>query len=146
MAEADAVLERQSARPDATSAMLTSVLAKRESAASLEVVARVRARRDSLKADERRARKPDKMRAEQKPTERVPDTLLAAALHIQQYARAWLRRRTKARRKQRSQAAKHMQSSVRTWLLSRDTSPVMSSIPATSVASSRDAIPIVGSP
>ena len=30
MAEADAVLERQAARPDATSAMLTRVLAKRE--------------------------------------------------------------------------------------------------------------------
>ena len=32
----------------------------RGSAASPEVVARVRARRDSLRADERRARKPDK--------------------------------------------------------------------------------------
>ena len=138
MAEADAVLERQSARPNATSAILTSVLAKRESAASTEVVARVRARRDSLKADERRARKPDKMRAERKPTERVPDALLAAVLHIQQHARAWLRRRTKARRKQRSRAAKHIQSSVRTWLLSRDTPPVISSIPATAVESGNE--------
>jgi len=138
MAEADAVLERQSARPNATSAILTSVLAKRESAASTEVVARVRARRDSLKADERRARKPDKMRAERKPTERVPDALLAAVLHIQQHARAWLRRRTKARRKQRSRAAKHIQSSVRTWLLSIDTPPVISSIPATGVESGNE--------
>ena len=53
MAEANAVLERQVARSDATSAMLTSVLAKRESAASPEVVAHVRARRDSLRAAKR---------------------------------------------------------------------------------------------
>ena len=133
MEEDNAVLERQSARPDATSAMLTSVLAKRGSTASPEVVTRARARRDSLKADERRARKHDKTRAKRNPAERVPDTLLAAALHIQQHTRAWLRRLRVARRKQRSRAAKHMQSSVRTWLLSRDTPPVMSSIPATAV-------------
>ena len=48
--EANAVLERQSARPGATSAMLTSVLTKRGGTASPEVVARTRARRDSLKA------------------------------------------------------------------------------------------------
>ena len=135
MEEANAVLERQSARPDATSAILTSVLAKRESTASPEVIARVRSRRDSLKADERRARKPDLTRAERNPAERVPDTLLAAALYIQQHARAWLRRHTKARRKQRSRAAKHMQSSVRTWLMSRDTPSVTSSIPATAMES-----------
>ena len=60
VAEADAVLERQAARPDATSAMLTSVLLKRGGTASAEVVARARAKRDSLKAAEMRARKPAK--------------------------------------------------------------------------------------
>ena len=49
VAEANAVLERQAARPDATSAMLTSVLLKRGGTASAEVVARTRAKRDSLK-------------------------------------------------------------------------------------------------
>ena len=130
MAEANAVLERQSSRPDATSTMLTSVLLKRGDTASPEVVARTRTKRDSLKAAEMRTRKPAKIKArpERNPAERVPDTLLAAALHIQQHARAWLRRRTKAHRKQRSRAARHIQRSVRTWFLSRDTPPVTSSI------------------
>ena len=140
IAEADAVLERQSARPDATSAMLTSVLLKRGGTASPEVVARTRAKRDSLKATEMRARKPAKIktRPERNPAERVPDTLLAATLHIQQHAHAWLRHRTKARRKQRSRAARHIQRSVRTWFLSRDTPPVTSSIPATAVESGNE--------
>ena len=139
-AEADAVLERQSARPDATSAMLTSVLLKRGGTASPEVVARTRAKRDSLKAAQMRARKPAKIKArpEQNPAERVPDTLLAAALHIQQHARAWLRRRTKAHRKQRSRAARHIQRSVRTWFMSRDTPPVALSILAAVVESGNE--------
>ena len=141
VSEANAVLERQSARPDATSAMLTSVLLKRAGAASPEVVARTRAKRDLLKAAEMRARKPAKTKArpEQNPAERIiPDLLLAAALHIQQHARAWLRCRTKARRKRRSRAARHLQRSVRTWFLSRDTRPVTSSIPATAAESGNE--------
>jgi hypothetical protein len=141
VSEANAVLERQSARPDATSAMLTSVLLKRGGTASPEVVARTRAKRDLLKAAEMRARKPAKTKArpEQDAAERAPDLLLAAALHIQQHARAWLRCRTKARRKRRSRAARHIQRSVRTWLfLSRDTPPVTSSIPATAAESGNE--------
>jgi hypothetical protein len=141
IAEANAVLERQSSRPDATSAMLTSVLLKRGGTASPEVVARTRAKRDLLKAAEMRARKPAKTKArpEQDAAERAPDLLLAAALHIQQHARAWLRCRTKARRKRRSRAARHIQRSVRTWLfLSRDTPPVTSSIPATAAESGNE--------
>jgi hypothetical protein len=140
IAEANAVLERQSSRPDATSAMLTSVLLKRGGTASPEVVARTRAKRDLLKAAEMRARKPTKTKArpEQGPAERLQDFLLAAALHIQQHARAWLRCRTKARRKRRSRAARHLQRSVRTWFLSRDTRPVTSSIPATAAESGNE--------
>ena len=77
-------------------------------------------------------------RARRSPGERAPDALLAAALHIQQHARAWLRCRTKARRKRRSRAARHIQRSVRTWFLSRDTPPVTSSIPATVVESGNE--------
>ena len=125
MAEANAVLERQSARPDATSAILTSVLAKRESAASPEVVAHVRARRDSLRAGERMARKPVSARPGRDLTERIcrrvdlVDARPTAALILQRRVRAWLRCRKKARRKKRSRAAKRIQSSVRTWLLLR---------------------------
>ena len=129
VAEADAVLERQSARPDATSAMLTRVLAKREGAASPDVVARARTQRDSLRAAERAARRPAKARPERGSAERVrregaepmADARLAAALHatlvLQQHARAWLRCRRKARRKRRSRAAKSIQRAVRAWLL-----------------------------
>ena len=140
MAESDAVLKRQSARPDATSAMLTSVLLKRGGTSSPEVVARTRAKRDSLKAAEMRARKPAKIKArpERNPGERAQDALLAAALHIQQQARAWLRRRTKAHRKQRSRAARHIQRSVRTWFMSRDTPPVTLSILAAVVESGNE--------
>ena len=118
------------AMADATSTMLTSVLLKRGDTASPEVVARTRTKRDSLKAAEMRTRKPAKIKArpERNPGERAPDTLLAAALHIQQHARARIRRRTKALRKQRSRAARHIQRSVRTWFLSKDTPPVTSSI------------------
>ena len=125
IAEADAVLERQSARPDATSAMLTSVLAKRKSAASTEVVAHVRARRDSLRDAERMARKPVSVRPGRDLTERIcrrvdlVDARPTAALILQRRVRAWLRCRKKARRKTRSRAAKRIQSSVRTWLLLR---------------------------
>ena len=125
MAEANAVLERQVARSDATSAMLTSVLAKRESAASPEVVAHVRARRDSLRAGERMARKPVSARPGRDLTERIcrrvdlVDARPTAALILQRRVRAWLRCRKKARRKKRSRAAKRIQSSVRTWLLLR---------------------------
>ena len=139
MAEANAVLERQSARPDATSAMLTSVLAKRESVASPEVVAHVRARRDSLRAAERMARKPVSARPGRDLTERIcrrvdlVDARPTAALILQRRVRAWLRCRKKARRKKRSRAAKRIQSSVRTWLLLRV--EVKSSIAATAASS-----------
>ena len=46
--------------------------------------------------------------------------------------------RTKARRKRRSRAARHIQRSVRTWCLSRDTPPVTSSIPATAAESGNE--------
>ena len=126
VAEADAVLERQSARPDVTSAILTSVLLKRVGTASPEVVARTRARRDSLKAAEMRARKPVKaMPEERNAAERLRSDgetsarLMAAAILLQRRARAWLRCRKKLRRKKRSRAAKLLQRSVRTWLLLR---------------------------
>ena len=126
VAEANAVLERQSARPDATAAILTSVLLKRGGLASPEVVARTRAKRDSLKAAEMRARKPVKaMPKERNAAERLrtdgdlTDARLAAALLLQRCARTWLRCRKKLRRKQRSRAAKLIQRSVRTGLLLR---------------------------
>ena len=125
MEEANAVLERQAARPGATSAMLTSVLAKRESAASPKVVAHVRTRRDSLRAAERMARKPVSVRPGRDLTERIcrrvdlVDARPTAALILQRRVRAWLRCRKKARRKKRSRAAKRIQSSVRSWLLLR---------------------------
>ena len=126
VAEANAVLERQAARPDATAAILTSVLLKRGGTASPEVVARTRAKRDSLKAAEMRARKPVKaMPKERNAAERLrtdgdlTDARLAAALLLQRCARTWLRCRKKLRRKQRSRAAKLIQRSVRTWLLAK---------------------------
>ena len=125
MAEANAVLLRQASRPDATSAVLTSVLVKRESAASPEVVARVRARRDALRAAERRARKPNKAKPEANVAERIridvglSKARLAAALLLQRRARTWLRYHKKLRRKKRSRAAKLIQRSVRTWLFLR---------------------------
>jgi len=127
MAEADAVLERQAARPDATSAMLTRVLAKREGAASPKVVARARTQRDALKAAERAARRPAKRtarpergaaeRARREGAEPSTDARSAAArLLLQRHARAWLRGRRKLRRKERSRAAKSIQRAVRAWL------------------------------
>ena len=132
--EANNVLERQVARLDATSAMLTSVLAKRESAASPEVVARVRVRRDSLKAAERRAQGPFKARPARSPSKMVHENVvfasarLAAAGLLQRYARVWLRRRKKLRRKERSRAAKSLQRSVRAWLLPRVVASATSSV------------------
>ena len=121
VAEANAVLERQAARPDATAAILTSVLLKRGGTASPEVVARTRAKRDSLKAAEMRARKPPKAKPEEPSTaaETIRLGRLAAALLLQRHARAWLRCRKKMRRRQRSRAAKLIQLAVRTWLLLR---------------------------
>ena len=121
VAEANAVLERQSARPDATAAILTSVLLKRGGTASPEVVARARAKRDSLKAAEMRARKPAKAKPEERTAaERLPSArFVAAALLLQRRARAWLRCRKKLQRRQRSRAAKLIQLAVRTWLLLR---------------------------
>ena len=125
VAEADAVLERQAARPDATSAMLTRVLAKREGTASPDVVARTRTQRDSLRVAERAARRPAKARPERGSAERVrregaelvSDARSAAArLLLQRHARAWLRGRRKLRRKERSRAAKSIQRAVRAWL------------------------------
>ena len=124
IAEANAVLKHQSARPDATSAMLTSVLLKRGGTASPEVVARARAKRDSLKAIERGARKPAKAKREEPNSAgqvRISGDLtndrFDAALLLQRRVRSWLRCRKKLRRKQRNRAAKRIQSSVRTWLL-----------------------------
>jgi len=126
--EANAVLERQAARPDATAAILTSVLLKRGGTASPEVVARARAKRDSLKAAEMRARKPAAKATPEEPNaaERLRTDgdltnarLAAAALLLQRRARTWLRSRKKLRRKQRSCAAKLIQLAVRTWLLLR---------------------------
>ena len=107
--------------------MLTSVLLKRGGTASPEVVARARAKRDLLKTTEMRARKPAKAKREEpNAAERVRidgdltnDPRLDAALLLQRCVRAWLRCRKKARRRQRSRAAKRIQSSVRTWLLTR---------------------------
>ena len=121
MAEANAILERQSARPDATAAILTSVLLKRGGIASPEVVARTRAKRDSLKAAEMRARKPPKTKPEEHDAaERVGKgidggldnaRLTAAALLLQRRARTWIRCRKKLRRRQRGRAAKRTFSS-----------------------------------
>ena len=137
--EANAVLERQSARPDATSAMLTSVLLKRGGTASPEVVARTRAKRDSLKAIERDARKPAKAKLEDHNVaiqirfdgDLSDARLVAAALLLQRRARTWLRCRKKLRRKQRSRAAKLIQHSVRTWLLLGAVAKPAASITAT---------------
>ena len=121
------MLERQMARPDATSAMLTRVLAKRGDAASADVLARARARRDALKTEERQARKDTKegpapperasaaARARREGAEVVARSA-AAALLLQRHARAWLRGRKKARRKLRSRAAKTIQRHARAWL------------------------------
>ena len=121
VAEANAVLERQAARPDATAAILTSVLLKRGGTASPEVVARTRAKRDSLKAAEMRARKPAKAKREERTAaERLPSArFVASALLLQRCARTWLRSRKKLQRRQRSRAAKRIQLAVRTWLLLR---------------------------
>ena len=126
IAEANAVLERQAARPDATAAILTSVILKRGSTASPEVVARARAKRDSLKAAEMRARKPVKaMPEERNAAERLltdgktSARLMGAALLLQRRARTWLRSRKKLRRKKRSRAAKLIQLAIRTCLLLR---------------------------
>ena len=126
VAEADAVLERQSARPDATSAMLTSVLLKRGGTASPGVVARTRAKRDSLKAAEMRARKP----AKAKPEERNAAERLRTDEDLA--ARLWLRLSSSngalargfgvARSCVASSAAvppSSFSSRVRTWLLLR---------------------------
>ena len=126
VAEANAVLERQAARPDATAAILTSVLLKRVGTASPEVVARTRAKRDSLKAAEMRARKSAKAKPEERTAaerlrtdEHLTARFVAAALLLQGRARTWLRSRKKLQRRQRSRAAKLIQLAVRTWLLLR---------------------------
>ena len=141
MTEANAVLERQSARVDATSAMLTSVLAKREGVASPVVVARVRVKRDWLKAAERMARKAAKAKPERNLAERVrrdgdlSNSRGAAALLLQRHTRTWLRCRKKRRLKRRSRAAKLIQRSVRTWLLPRVVVKPFVAITATSSGS-----------
>lgn len=133
VAEADAVLERQLARPDATSAMLTSVLLKRGGTASPEVVTRTRAKRDSLKATERRARKHAKVKlkessaAERMRIDEDLTTRLSAVLLLQRRARTWIRCRKKLRRKRRSLAAKLIQRAARTWLLLRGVTAASSS-------------------
>jgi len=125
VAEADAVLERQMARKDATSAWLTRVIAKRGDVASADVLARARARRDALKTEERAARRPTKQgpappeRASSDARARREGAELArraAALTLQRHMRAWLRRRKKTRRRLRSRAAKLIQRRARAWL------------------------------
>ena len=146
VAEANAVLERQAARADATSAMLTSVLLKRGGTASPEVVARTRAKRDALKAIERDARKPAKAKLEEHNVAvriridvDLTDARLAAALLLQRHARSWLRCRKKLRRKQRSRAAKLIQHSVRRWLLLRVVAkPYIATIAASSGSENAD--------
>lgn len=95
-------------------------------------MARTRAKRDSLKAVEMRARKPAKAKAEETNTATRIQTinrdltgvrLVAAALLLQRVARTWLRSRRKLRRKQRSRAAKRIQCSIRTWLLRAEAEP-----------------------
>ena len=122
------MLVRQAARPDATAAILTSVLLKRGGTASPEVVARTRAKRDLLKAAEMRARKPAAKATPEEPNaadrlrtdaDLTNARLAAAALLLQRRARTWLRSRKKLRRKQRGRAAKLIQLAVRTWLLLR---------------------------
>ena len=122
--------------------MLTSVLTKRGGTASPEVVARTRARRDSLKAIERGARKPAKAKREEPNSAgqvRISGDLtndrFDAALLLQRHVRAWLRCRKKARRKQRNRAAKRIQSSVRTWLRLRVVAKPYIAITATSSGS-----------
>ena len=153
MAEADAVLERQSARPDATSAMLTSVLLKRGSAASPGVVARARAKRDWLKAAENRARKPAKAKSEETNAAERPRTdgdlaarPVAAALLLQSRARTWLRSRKKLRRKQRSRAAKLIQLAIRTCLLRAAAKPHIKSTTASSGSEGADGEELVEPP
>ena len=118
--------------------MLTSVLLKRGGTASPEVVARTRAKRDSLKAIERDARKPAKAKLEDHNVAiqirfdgDLSDARLAAAILLQRRARSWLRYRKKLRRKQRSRAAKLIQHSVRTWLLLGAVAKPAASITAT---------------
>ena len=119
--------------------MLTSVLLKRGGTASPEVVARTRAKRDSLKAIERDARKPAKAKLEDHNVaiqirfdgDLSDARLVAAALLLQRRARTWLRCRKKLRRKQRSRAAKLIQHSVRTWLLLGAVAKPAASITAT---------------
>ena len=156
MAEANAVLERQSARPDATSAMLTSVLIKRGGTASPEVVARARAKRDSLKAAEMRARRKSAKAKPEEPNaadrlrtdgDLTNARLAAAALLLQRRARAWLRLRKKLRRKHRSRAAKLIQHSVRAWLLLRVVAkPYIATIAASSGSENADAEELVELP
>jgi len=157
VAEADAVLERQMARPDATSAMLTNVIAKREDTASADVVARARARRDVLKTKERAARRPTKegpasperasaaARARREGAEAAARRAVAAIV-LQRHARAWLRGRRKARRKLRSRAAKLIQRRARAWL--RPPTPKAASLeaPATPAAQPVPSIPAAPQP
>ena len=135
--------------------MLTSVLLKRGGTASPEVVARARARRDSLKAAEMRARKSAKALPEERnAAERLRTDgetsarLMAAALLLQRRARTWLRSRKKLRRKQRSRAAKLIQLTVRTWLLLRVAAkPYITSTAASSSGSEgADGEELVGRP
>ena len=143
VAEANAVLERQTARQDATSAWLTSVITKRGDAASPDVLARARARRDALKAEERAARGPAKegtapperasaaARARREVAGAAAQRAVAAAIVLQRHARAWLRGRRKARRKRRSRAAKLIQRRARAWLRPPTPKAVSLEAPAT---------------
>ena len=157
VAEADAVLERQMARPDAQSTWLTRVIAKREGTASADVVARARAKRDVLKAEERAARRPTKQW--QAPPERASAAArarregaelaaqrAAAVFALQRHVRAWLRGRRKARRKLRSRAAKLIQRRARAWL--RPPTPKAASLeaPATPAARPVPSIPAAPPP
>ena len=152
------MLERQMARPDATSAMLTRVLAKRGDAASADVLARARARRDALKTEERQARKDAKegpapperasaaARARREGEEAAAQRAAAAACLIQRRARTWLRGRKKLRRKLRSRAAKLIQRRARAWLRPPTPKAAPLEAPATPAAQPVPSIPAAPPP
>ena len=153
VAEADAVLERQMARPDATSTMLTSVIAKRGDVASPDVVARARARRDALKAARRSAKEgpapPERASATARARREGVEAAArraAAALVLQRHARAWLRGRKKARRKRRSRAAKLIQRRARAWLRPPTPKAVSCDAPATPAAQPSPSTPAAPPP
>ena len=146
------------ARPDATSAVLTSVITKRKGTASADVVARARARRDALKVEERAARRPTKgptapperassdARARREGAEAAAQRAAVAACLLQRRARTWLRGRKKLRRKLRSRAAKLIQRHARAWLRPPTPKAVSCDAPATPAAQPSPSTPAAPPP